>query len=53
MGCHASFPVRFSPLRVGTVGMEKLIRGLHHVTATADDAQDDLDCYVGRSACGW
>ena len=25
--------------------MEKLIRSLHHVTATADDAQADLDCY--------
>ena len=25
--------------------MEKLIRGLHHVTATADDAQEDLDTY--------
>ncbi len=27
--------------------MEKLIRSLHHVTATADDAQQDLDTYVG------
>ena len=27
--------------------MEKLIRGLHHVTATADGAQEDLDCYGG------
>jgi glyoxalase family protein len=27
--------------------MDKLIRGLHHVTATADAAQADLDCYVG------
>jgi glyoxalase family protein len=26
--------------------MDKVIRGLHHVTATADDAQQDLDCYV-------
>lgn len=26
--------------------MEKVIRGLHHVTATADDAQQDLNCYV-------
>jgi len=26
--------------------MEKLIRSLHHVTATANDAQADLDCYV-------
>ena len=25
--------------------MEKPIRSLHHVTATAEDAQDDLDCY--------
>jgi len=25
--------------------VEKLIRSLHHVTATADDAQADLDCY--------
>lgn len=25
--------------------MEKLICSLHHVTATADGAQDDLDCY--------
>ncbi len=24
-----------------------MIRSLHHVTATVDDAQDDLDCYVG------
>lgn len=30
--------------------MEKLIRSLHHVTATAADAQDDLDCY--RSLLG-
>jgi glyoxalase family protein len=30
--------------------MEKLIRSLHHVTATADDAQEDLDCY--RSLLG-
>jgi glyoxalase family protein len=30
--------------------MEKLIRSLHHVTATAVDAQDDLDCY--RSLLG-
>jgi len=30
--------------------MEKLIRSLHHVTATADDAQADLDCY--RSLLG-
>lgn len=27
--------------------MEKLIRGLHHVTATVTDAQEDLDFYVG------
>jgi len=26
--------------------MEKLIRSLHHVTATANDAQADLDCYL-------
>lgn len=26
--------------------MDKVIRGLHHVTATADDAQQDLDCYA-------
>ena len=26
--------------------MNDLILGLHHVTATADDAQEDLDCYV-------
>lgn len=26
--------------------MNHPIRGLHHVTATADGAQDDLDCYV-------
>ena len=26
--------------------MDKVIRGLHHVTATADDAQQDLECYV-------
>ena len=26
--------------------MNKLIRGLHHITATVSDAQDDLDCYV-------
>jgi glyoxalase family protein len=26
--------------------MEPLIRGLHHVTATADGAQEDLDCYA-------
>jgi glyoxalase family protein len=26
--------------------MDNLILGLHHVTATADDAQQDLDCYV-------
>jgi glyoxalase family protein len=25
--------------------VEKLIRSLHHVTATADGAQEDLDCY--------
>ena len=30
--------------------MDQLIRGLHHVTATADDAQEDLDCY--RSLLG-
>jgi glyoxalase family protein len=27
--------------------MDRLIRGLHHVTATVTDAQDDLDFYVG------
>jgi len=27
--------------------MENLIKGLHHVTATVDDAQRDLDFYVG------
>ena len=27
--------------------MEPRILGLHHVTATADDAQEDLDCYAG------
>jgi glyoxalase family protein len=27
--------------------MDKLIRGLHHVTATVTDAQDDLDFYSG------
>ncbi|MEJ2206456.1 MAG: ring-cleaving dioxygenase [Gemmatimonadota bacterium] len=26
--------------------MDDLILGLHHVTATADDAQQDLDCYL-------
>ncbi len=26
--------------------MEPLIQSLHHVTATADDAQQDLDCYT-------
>jgi glyoxalase family protein len=26
--------------------MNNVILGLHHVTATADDAQEDLDCYV-------
>lgn len=26
--------------------MDHVIRGLHHITATADDAQEDLDCYV-------
>ena len=26
--------------------METVIRSLHHVTATVDDAQEDLDCYV-------
>jgi glyoxalase family protein len=26
--------------------MDNVIRGLHHVTATADDAQQDLDCYL-------
>lgn len=26
--------------------MENVILGLHHVTATADDAQEDLDCYA-------
>jgi glyoxalase family protein len=26
--------------------MERLIRSLHHVTATVGDAQQDLDCYV-------
>ena len=25
--------------------MEDTIRGLHHITATVNDAQDDLDCY--------
>lgn len=27
--------------------MDTLIKGLHHVTATVDDAQQDLDFYVG------
>lgn len=27
--------------------MEKLVRSLHHVTATVTDAQDDLDFYTG------
>src|ERR1700739_4484738 len=27
--------------------MDNLIRGLHHVTATVTDAQDDLDFYTG------
>jgi glyoxalase family protein len=27
--------------------MEKMIRGLHHVTATVNDAQDDLNFYSG------
>jgi glyoxalase family protein len=26
--------------------MDNVILGLHHVTATADDAQEDLDCYL-------
>jgi catechol 2,3-dioxygenase-like lactoylglutathione lyase family enzyme len=26
--------------------LKKLVRGLHHVTATVDDAQDDLDCSI-------
>jgi glyoxalase family protein len=26
--------------------MDNVILGLHHVTATADDAQEDLDCFV-------
>ncbi len=26
--------------------MDKLIRSLHHVTATVNDAQEDLDFYV-------
>lgn len=26
--------------------MQNLIKGLHHITATVDDAQEDLDCYV-------
>ncbi|MCG6958237.1 MAG: ring-cleaving dioxygenase [Gemmatimonadetes bacterium] len=26
--------------------MRDVIRGLHHLTATADDAQEDLDCYL-------
>ena len=28
--------------------MNRLIRSLHHVTATVADAQEDLDFYVGR-----
>jgi glyoxalase family protein len=27
--------------------------GLHHVTATVDDAQDDLDFCLGGLGCGW
>ena len=27
--------------------MDSPIKGLHHVTATVDDAQQDLDFYVG------
>ena len=30
--------------------METPLLGLHHVTATADDAQADLDCFTGLLA---
>ena len=30
--------------------MEKIIRSLHHVTATVNDAQEALDFYI-KAAC--
>ena len=35
--------------RVNRSSVKTLIRSLHHVTATVDDAQDDLDFLSGRS----
>jgi len=45
-GASLAVRVRLHPRHA----MEPPIRSLHHVTATADDAQDDLDCY--RSLLG-
>ena len=45
--CRGSSPLRITTLdTTGDLGLSTTIKGIHHVTATVADAQEDLDFYT-------